>query len=101
MLYKQKAGADSVPYKNGYAILPRQNWFLYIRHPPEFSGLYPRGHGHWTQYITKRYAMDFHLSTEHDFGGERAVAMGKRACTAVFFRNLVNRLDANPPFFSL
>lgn len=45
--------------------------------------------------------MDFYLSTEHDFGGESAILMGKRTCTAVFFRNMVDSLDTNSAFFSL
>lgn len=45
--------------------------------------------------------MDFYLSTEHDFGGENAILMGKRTCTAVFFRNMVDSLDTNSAFFSL
>ena len=44
----------------------------------------------WTQYATKRYAMNFHLSTEHDFGGEHAILIGKRTCTTGFFCNMVD-----------
>lgn len=46
MPYKQKAGADSVPYENGYAILPQQSWFPNIRRPRRSGGwLYSRDPG--------------------------------------------------------
>ena len=44
----------------------------------------------YTQYVTKRYSMDFRLSTEHDFGGEHAILIRERTCTTVFFCNMVD-----------
>ena len=44
----------------------------------------------WMKYAAKRHSMDFYLSTEHDFGGEHAILIGKRTGTAVFFCNMAD-----------
>ena len=40
--------------------------------------------------IPDSHSMDFHLSTEHDFGGEHAILIRERTCTTVFFCNMVD-----------
>ena len=41
------------------------------------------------------------FSTKHDLGRENAILMGKCACTAGLFCNMLDRLDADPVFLSL
>ena len=41
------------------------------------------------------------FSTKHDLGRENAILMGKCACTAGLFCNMLDRLDADPVFPSL
>lgn len=36
-----------------------------------------------------------HLSTEHNFSGKSTLLIGKRTCTAAFFCNMLDRLDAD------
>ena len=36
-----------------------------------------------------------HLSTEHNFSGKSTILIGKRTCTAAFFCNMLDRLDAD------